>query len=300
MSNHLIKVALTPGEALLASGLLGSTAITQQAESTARTQIARGAFPFPLCLVPNTKQSRVVLVAEIKRTLRGMQQDTTQEPAVLPNDLPQRRGPGHPRKSVPTITHLTQRTPLASLGAEMTSTLEDHGATHARGSAVALALGGHDVGAEPSSAQCRGPGGAASELSRERAERAPKGPVAKWGAKPPTPAQAGQPGRVDLDDSHDREQSKSGWVARPSAGGAASRGTARSSAETEASAVGSASPSERGGTTHQRAGSGGPQPEHAGSRRPPAQAHEIQTIDARLPGSQVERTGIDLNTDGRF
>lgn len=41
---------------LLASGLLGSTTTAQQAESTARTQIARSSYPFPVCQVTGTKQ----------------------------------------------------------------------------------------------------------------------------------------------------------------------------------------------------------------------------------------------------
>ena len=102
MSNPLIKIALTPGEALLASGLLGSTTTAQQAESTARTQIARGSYPFPVCQVAGTKQSRVVLVAEIERVLRGLQPTAPQETQVQPAYPPRRRGPGRPRNSALT------------------------------------------------------------------------------------------------------------------------------------------------------------------------------------------------------
>jgi hypothetical protein len=299
MSNTVIKIALTPGAALLASGLLGSTTTAQQAECTARTQIARGSYPFPVCHVAGTKQRRVVLVAEIERTLREMQPAANQEPEVQPAVPARRRGPGRPRKSALTITHLTQRTPVATQGAGMTSAADNQGASHARGSAVALALGGHEAGAEPPSAQCRRPGGAASERSRGRAERPPKRPFAKWGAKPPSPAQAGQPGHVDHDDSQDREQSESGRVARPAAGDAASLAEARSHAVAKAAAQGSASPSERAEIARQRGGSAGPQPEHAAFPRPPEQAQAILTIAERSPGSQQDRTRIAATTDGR-
>ena len=300
MSNPLIKIALTPGEALLASGLLGSTTTAQQAESTARTQIARGSYPFPVCQVAGTKQSRVVLVAEVERVLRGLQPTAPQETQAQPANPPRRRGPGRPRNSAPAISHQTQRPPAASRGVEIIAALEDQGgALHVRGTAVALALGGREAGAEPSSAPCRGPGGAASERSRGRAERRPKPPVAKWGAEPPSPAQAGQPGHVDHDESQDRSQSESGRVARPAAGDAASLGEARSPNGTEASAQGSASASERAEIARQRGGSGGPQPEHAAFPRPPERAQAILTTGERSLGSQQDRTRIAATTDGR-
>ncbi len=162
------------------------------------------------------------------------------------------------------------------------------------------ALGGRKAGAQPPEAQRRGPGGAASERSRARAERAPKGPVAKWGAKPPTPAQAGQPVHVDHDESQDRSRSESGRVARPAAGVAASLAEARSPNGTKASAQGSASASERGEIARQRGDSAAPQGEHVAFRRPPEQAHAIREIETRFLGSTEDRVMIDATTDGGY
>lgn len=65
-------VAVSPGAALLLSGILKPSHSLERADATAWKQIARGGYPFPLREIPGaTRRKYVVLVSDIEGTLRG-------------------------------------------------------------------------------------------------------------------------------------------------------------------------------------------------------------------------------------
>lgn len=90
--------ALSLGQALIHSAILSGDVSPRAAETTARSLLRRGNYPFVFVdLPPGLKQRRVVLVTDIQAALAAWRAAPT---AAIHAASPLKRGPGRPRKLV--------------------------------------------------------------------------------------------------------------------------------------------------------------------------------------------------------
>jgi hypothetical protein len=113
-------------------------------------------------------------------------------------------------------------------------------------------------------------------------------------------AQAGQPGRINHDDSQDRELGDLEGNTRPASEVAACFAEVRSPNGMVAPAQGSASATKRAEMARQHRGSAGPQAERAAFLSAPDQTQSILSNFERSLGSRQDRTRTTSNMTGRL
>ena len=96
-----LPAALTLGQALIFAGILPHGIETGAAETTARSLLRRGNYPFIFVDLPcGTARRRVVLIADVQAALAAWRAAPGSQPAP-----PVKRGPGRPRKATRDTGH---------------------------------------------------------------------------------------------------------------------------------------------------------------------------------------------------